>query len=108
MSYIRHLYYNYMAIKNNIILSFLLFGNCIFPNYFNDTIVKCKIKGDEYYKYILLLTINDQIQNKYNIDMISIGLTLYDKYKKIIADDDIHSEISDLSDLSDLSDITSS
>lgn len=112
MSYVRHLYYNYMAIKNNLILSILLFGNCIIPNYFNDKIVKYKIAGDEYYKYLVLLSINDEIQSKYNIDMISIGLKLYDNYKKVVAthdDDDVLSEVSDLSHLSDLSDdITSS
>jgi hypothetical protein len=99
-----------MAIKNNLILSILLFGNCIIPNYFNDKIVKYKIAGDEYYKYLVLLSINDEIQNKYNIDMISIGLKLYDNYKKVVSiDDDVLSEISDLSDLSDLNDhITSS
>ena len=103
MSYVRHLYYNYMAIKNNLILSILLFGNCIIPNYFNDKIVTYKIKGDEYYKYLVLLSINDEIQNKYNIDIISIGLKLYDNYKKVISndDDDVMSDISDLSDLSD-------
>lgn len=106
MSYIRHLYYNILAINNNFILSILLIANTIVPNYFNDTIIKYKLKGDEYYKFILIMNINDEIQNKYNIDMISIGMKLYDTYKNIKKEenDDILSNISDLSDLSDISD----
>ena len=83
MSYYRHIYYNLLAIQNNFILTILLIGNSIVPNYFNDQIIKYKFKGDEYYKYILILSIGDEIQNKYNIDMISIGLQIYDKYKSI-------------------------
>ncbi len=110
MSYYRHIYYNLLAIQNNFILTILLIGNSIVPNYFNDQIIKYKFKGDEYYKYILILSIGDEIQNKYNIDMISIGLQIYDKYKSINInekkDEDSLSQISDISDISNISDIT--
>ena len=112
MSYTRHIYYNFLAINNNLILTCLLFANTFVPNYFNEHIIKYKLKGDEYYKYIVIFKIGDEIQNKYNIDMISIGLKLYDKYKSIKdeqqkqKEDDILSDISDISDISDLSDLS--
>jgi len=110
MSYTKHLYYNFLAFNNNIILNCLLIANSIIPNYFNDQIIKYKLKGDEYYKFIIILTINDEIQNKYNIDMLTIGLQLYDKYKSLTTDDDDNddnkSNLSDISDVSDISDIS--
>lgn len=108
MNYTKHLYYNFLAFNNNIILNCLLIANSIIPNYFNDQIIKYKLKGDEYYKFIIILTINDEIQNKYNIDMLTIGLQLYDKYKSLTTDDndDIISNISDISDISDISEMS--
>ena len=117
MSYTKHLYYNFLAFNNNIILNCLLIANSIIPNYFNDQIIKYKLKGDEYYKFIIILTINDEIQNKYNIDMLTIGLQLYNKYKSLTTNDDnndnnddnddndneITSNLSDISDISDIS-----
>ena len=117
MSYTKHLYYNFLAFNNNIILNWLLIANLIIPNYFNDQIIKYKLKGDEYYKFIIILTINDEIQNKYNIDMLTIGLQLYNKYKSLTTNDDnndnnddnddndneITSNLSDISDISDIS-----
>jgi len=110
-NYLRHIYYNFLAINNNLILIFLLFGNSLIPNYFNKDIIKYKLKGDEYYKYILLFTINDKIQNKYNIDMLSIGLKFYDKYisdtnNNNNNDNDNNDNDDNLSDISDLSDIS--
>jgi hypothetical protein len=65
-----------------------------------------KTLNDNYYKYIIILTINDEIEKKYHIDMLSIGMNLYNKYKSIVnCDDDKLSDISNLSDMSDLSDI---
>lgn len=111
MSYTRHIYYNFLAINNNLILIFLLIANSIVPNYFNEQIIKYKLKGDEYFKYIVIFKISDEIKNKYNIDMISIGLQLYDKYKSIeetkqTEKEDSLSTISDISDISEISDIS--
>ena len=106
MSYIRHLYYNLLVFKNNIIINYLIIGNLLIPKYFNNKIMEYKALNDNYYKYIIILTINDEIEKKYHIDMLSIGMNLYDKYKSIInRDDDKLSDISNLSDMSDLSDI---
>jgi len=106
MSYIRHLYYNLLVFKNNIIINYLIIGNLIIPKYFNNKIMEYKTLNDNYYKYIIILTINDEIEKKYHIDMLSIGMNLYNKYKSIInTDDDKLSDISNLSDMSDLSDI---
>jgi len=110
MSYTRHLYYNFLAINNNLILTFFLIANSIVPNYFNEQLIKYKLKGDEYYKYIIIFKISDEIQNKYNIDMISIGLQLYDKYKSLELepkkDEDSLSQLSDISDISNISNIS--
>ena len=61
MNYIRNIWYNLLAIKNNIILNILLVGNIFYPTYFNNKIVKYKNIGDNYYKYIFLLNFNDKI-----------------------------------------------
>ena len=39
MTYIRHLYYNLLIIKNNILLNLLLIGNTFNPKYFNNKIM---------------------------------------------------------------------
>ena len=88
-----------------------MIANSIVPNYFNEQIIKYKLKGDEYFKYIVIFKISDEIKNKYNIDMISIGLQLYDKYKSIeetkeTEKEDSLSTISDISDISEISDIS--
>jgi hypothetical protein len=105
MSYIRNIWYNLLAIKNNIIINFILIGNIIYPSYFNDILLKYKNKGDDYYKFIILLNINNKIFKKYNIDILDKGLELYNKFKTLsltnINDDNL-SEISELSELSDI------
>ena len=117
MSYMRNVYYNLMAIQNNIIINVLLIGNLFYPTYFNDKINYYRSKGETYYKYLLLLTINNEIVKKYNIDLIDIGMGLYDKYNKLMNnkdiqdiqddyDDDMSSVISEASDTSDLSEIS--
>ncbi len=110
MSYIKHLYYNWLIFKNNIIINLLLLGNVIIPKYFNNKIINMKNLNDNYYKFIIILTINDEIEKKYNIDMLSIGMSLYDKYKMIInknnENDENMSNISDMSDISDISDMS--
>mgnify|MGYP003330777317 CR=1 FL=1 len=45
--------------------------------------MKYKELNDSYYKYKLLISFNDIIEKKYNIDLLSIGMKLYDKYKSI-------------------------
>lgn len=102
MSYIRHLYYNLSIIKTNIIINLFLIGNLIVPKYFNKNILYYKNINDTNYKYIILISLNDEIEEKYNIDMLSIGMKIYDKYQLYInkKDDDSLSDISDLSDLS--------
>jgi len=108
MSYIRNIYYNLLAISNNIIINFLLLGNLFYPAYFNDKIIHYKTLGDNYYKVILLLNFGDNFKKKYKIDIINIGLSLYDKYKIFMSNynnEDNLSEISDISDISDMSDI---
>lgn len=106
MSYIKHLYYNLLVFKNNIIINYLIIGNLIIPKYFNNKIMEYKTLNDNYYKYIIILTINDEIEKKYHIDMLKIGMNLYNKYKAIMNKDDENlSEISNLSDMSDLSDM---
>jgi len=104
----RHLYYNLLVFRNNILLNFLLLGNIIIPKYFNDKIIEYKKITDDYYKYIILITISDEIEKKYNIDMITIGMSLYNNYKLMLNDyDDDNDEIlSNLSDSSDLSELT--
>lgn len=104
----RHLYYNLLVFRNNIILNFLLLGNIIVPKYFNDKIIEYKKITDNYYKYIILITISDEIEKKYNIDMITIGMSLYNNYKLILNgyNDDNDEILSNLSDSSDLSELT--
>ncbi len=95
-----------MAIQNNIIINVLLVGHLFYPKYFKDKINHYRYKGETYYKYLLLLTINDEIVKKYNIDLIDIGMGLYDKYKILMNKNneinrDNISEIDSLSDLED-------
>jgi len=108
MKFMRHLYYNLLVFRNNIILNFLLLGNIIVPKYFNDKIIEYKKITDNYYKYIILITISDEIEKKYNIDMITIGMSLYNNYKLILNgyNDDNDEILSNLSDSSDLSELT--
>lgn len=107
MVYLYNAWYNFLAIKNNIIINILLFGNIIFPAYFNDKLIYYKNIGDNYYKYIFILNIGKKIHKEYKIDVISIGLNLYNKYKMITnKNDDNFSVISDISDISKLSDIS--
>ena len=111
MSYIRNVYYNLMAIQNNIIINGLLIGHLFYPKYFKDKIIYYRNLGDTYYKYLLLLTLNDEIVKKYNIDLLNIGMGLYDKYISLMnkdkdakdAKDDI--EIKEMSDIDDMSEI---
>lgn len=111
MRYMRNIYYNAMAIRNNIIINCLLIGHIFYPSYFRKKIRYYKKLGEIYYKYLSLLTVNDEIVGKYNIDLLHIGLGLYDKYASMMAnrtitnDNDNISELSDLSDLSDLGDM---
>jgi len=96
------LYLKFLNFQNNLIINFFIILNQIFPNQFKDKLLYYKIKKEEYYKYLLLLSINDRINEKYHIDLLSIGMNLYDKYKTIIAKND---DISDMSDIEDMSDI---
>jgi hypothetical protein len=105
----KNIYYNLLAFQNNIIINFLILGNIFYPNYFNDKIIYYKNLGDEYYKYVLLLNLRDKIEKTYNVDIINIGLKLYEKYKSISMknddnDNDVLSDISDMSDLSKIDD----
>jgi len=104
-----NIYYNLLAIQNNIIINFLLFCNLFFPKIIKNKLIYYKNKSDIYYKYILLISLNDEINEKYNIDLLSIGLNIYSKYqqftKKINEIDNI-SDISDISDISNISDIS--
>lgn len=105
MSYFMNIYYNLLAINNNIIINFLLLGNLFFPAYFNDKIIHYKAIGDNYYKFILFLNFGDNFKKKYKIDIINIGLSLYDKYQLFMANYK-NNEICNLSDVSDISDIS--
>ncbi len=80
----------------------LLIGHLFYPKYFKDKINHYRIMGETYYKYLLLLTINDEIVKKYNIDLIDIGMGLYDKYVKLMNKTDDMDKLSELSELSDL------
>jgi len=95
-------YYNLLAIGNNIIINFLLLGNIIYPNYYNNKIIEYKKKGDTYYNFILFLNFGETIKKNYNINIIDLGLQLYDNLNN---NSNIENDESDLSDLSDLSDI---
>lgn len=96
------LYLKFLNFQNNLIINFFFLLNHLFPNQFKDKLLYYRAKKKEYYKYLLLLTINDRINEKYHIDLLSIGMNLYDKYKTIIANKD---DISDMSDIDDMSDI---
>jgi hypothetical protein len=117
MNYLRFIYYNLLALKNNIFINFLLFCNILYPSYFNDKIIHYKNIGDNYYKYIILLNFGNKIEKKYNIDIINIGLKLYDKYNNTINnknnnnnndidDNDDFDTLSISSDMSNISDIS--
>ena len=97
---LKNIYYNYLAFQNNIILNFILIANLFFPKQMKKNIIYYKKKSDEYYNYIFLLSINDEIEEKYHINILNIGLTFYNKYKNLIKNDiDNMSEIDELSDL---------
>ena len=110
MKYLNSIYYNLLAIQNNIILNILLIGNIIYPTYFIDKINYYKNKIDNYYKFINLLIFRDKIEKTYKIDILNIGLELYEKYKTIKNNndscDDTNSIISNLSEISDLNDLS--
>jgi hypothetical protein len=110
MSYIRNVYYNLMAIQNNIIINGLLIGHLFYPKYFKDKIIYYRNLGDTYYKYLLLLTLNDEIVKKYNIDLLNIGMGLYDKYMSIMNKEkdikDENEEMKEMSDIDDMSEIS--
>lgn len=95
-----NLYYIWLIFINNIKINCLLMGYIFYPDKFKTKIIEYKTLNDEYYKYLLLLSINNEISAKYNIDIFSIGLKLYDKYQTIIQDnEDKMSEIEELSDI---------
>lgn len=106
MSYIRNVYYNLMAIQNNIIINVLLLGHLFYPKYFKDKINHYRNVGETYYKYLLLLTINDEIVKKYNIDLIDIGMGLYDKYMILMNKNNEKDDISEISEISEISHIS--
>ena len=93
-----NIYYNFLAFNNNIIINILLFLNIFLPKQMKNKLIYYKKKRDEYYQYLLLLSINNKIEEKYHINLLNIGINLYEKYKKIIV---IKDDLSDLSDLSD-------
>lgn len=99
-----NIYYNYLAFQNNIIMNFLLILNIFLPKQMKNNLIYYKKKGDDYYKYLFLLSLNNEIEEKYHINLLNIGINLYDKYKLFINNNDNLSELSDLSDLSELSD----
>lgn len=105
MNYIRHIYYNFLIIKTNLIINLLLVCNIIIPKYFNKQIMDYKIINDNNYKYFLLISFNEVLEDKYNIDLLGIGMQLYEKYKSIEKnpDEDSMSDLSDLSYISELS-----
>jgi len=74
-----NIYYNFLAFQNNIIINFLLILNVFFPIQIKNKLIYYKNKGDEYYKYLLLLSLNNEIEQKYNINLLNIGINLYDK-----------------------------
>lgn len=102
------IYYNLLAIKNNIIINFLLLGNIVYPSYFNEEIIKYKKIGEDYYKYIIFLNFGETFKQKYDINIIDIGLSLYDNYNILMNNnnDDNLSVSSDISDLSDISNLS--
>ena len=100
-----NIYFNYLAFQNNIILNFLIIMNIFFPILMKQKIIFYKKKGDEYFNYILLLSLNNEIEEKYHINILNIGLSIRDYYKKIMTNNvDTLSDISDLSDIGHLSD----
>mgnify|MGYP003338817604 CR=1 FL=1 len=103
------IYYISMIIINNIKINCLLLGYIFFPDKIKIKLIKCKTLGDEYYKYLSLITISDEISAKYKIDIFNIGLQIYNKYQMIINsnnnnnnnNEDTMSEIDELSDIED-------
>jgi hypothetical protein len=79
--------------------------NIFFPILMKQKILFYKKKGDEYFNFILLLSLNNEIEEKFHINILNIGLTLHDYYKKIMTNTvDNLSDISELSDIGHLSD----
>ena len=90
------IYYYYLIFQNKFIINILSFINIFFPKQMKNNLIYYKKKGDDYYRYLLILSINEEIEDKYNINILKIGMNLYEKYKKNINDD-----IEDLSDIED-------
>ena len=67
---------NFLYIGHNIIYNYYLFLFCIFPTYFKDLVIKTKQTNDIYYNRMMFISFNDEIYNKYNIDIIDIHSNL--------------------------------
>jgi hypothetical protein len=78
----------------------------IIPKYFNKQIMDYKLINDNNYKYFILNSFNEVLEEKYNLDLLGIGMQLYDKYKTIKSDGDDDDKMSYISDVSNLSDIS--
>ena len=67
---------NFLYIGHNIIYNYYLFLFSIFPTYFKDLVINAKQTNDIYYNRMMFLSFNDEIYNKYNIDIIDIHSNL--------------------------------
>ncbi len=106
IKYVRSIYYNARVFYNNIIFNFLIFCHLLFSNsYFRNTLISYKNKIDIDFKYLILISYNEEIEKKYNFSPLDIGLELYYSYFKK-KNDETESVISNSSDLSDVSDIS--
>ena len=67
---------NFLYIGHNIIYNYYLFLFSIFPTYFKDLVINAKQTNDIYYNRMMFLSFNNEIYNKYNIDIIDIHSNL--------------------------------
>jgi L-cysteine desulfidase len=86
----------------------------IFPTYFKQSVVDTKKTSDSLYNSLMFLHFNDNIYNKYHINLMDIHaniMKMIDKNKNMIKnnceEEDKTDDISVMSDLSDLSDLSS-
>ncbi len=107
--HIRTIYYNSLVFYNNIIFNFLVICHLIMPNYFRKSLITYKNKIDNDFKFLIIISLNEEIEKKLKISLLDIGLNFYNscfKEEEKTDKDEVMSEMSDMSDMSDISDVS--